>query len=65
MTMTLKLYQAFSCFSGRFKRYICSQENRMGDSLGTWLMHVQNIYILMHTKIAPTALLQTLSVQLL
>ena len=37
----------------------------MGDSLGTRLMHVQNIYIRMYTKIAPAALLQTLSVQLL
>ena len=34
----VEMYQAFSCFSGRFKGHVCGQENRAGDGLGTRLV---------------------------
>jgi len=35
--MTWKMYQAFSRFSGQFKGHVCSQENGVGEGLGTRL----------------------------
>jgi len=34
----LKMYQAFSRFSGRFKGHVYGQENGAGDGLGTRLL---------------------------
>ena len=36
----MKLYQAFSCFSGQLKGHVCGQENGVGDSLGMRLVSI-------------------------